>query len=70
MVTNVTWSSLAACLRFQQEVRTDTVDPSRRDLFVVGRLVLENDAGDMDGVRVQLGTGRDGVVTGLETRDG
>ena len=35
----------------------------------MGRLVLENDTGDMDGVRVQLGVERDGVVAGLETRD-
>jgi len=41
----------------QQEARTDIVDPSQGNLIVVGRLVLENDAGDVEGVRVQLGTG-------------
>ena len=36
----------------------------------MGRLVLENDAGDVNEVWVQLGTGRNGVIAGLETRDG
>jgi len=54
----------------QQEVGTNTIDPPCGDLVVMGRLVLENDASGVDEVRVQLGTGRNGVVAGLETRDG
>ncbi len=57
-------------LEVEQEVGTDTVDPARVDALGLLRLVLEDNCGDMDGVRVQLGAGRNGVVPWLETRDG
>ena len=62
--------SVGSVLQVQQEVRTETIDPSRRNLVVVDRLILEYDAGDVDGVRVQHGIGRNGVIAGLKTRDG
>jgi len=36
----------------QQDVRTNTIDPPCGSLVVMGRLVLENDASDVDEVRV------------------
>jgi len=42
------------------------IDPSRRNLIVANRLVLENDACDVDRARAQLGTERNGAVAGLE----
>ena len=40
--------SVGSMLEVQQEVRTNAVDPSRRNFVVVDGLVLENNAGDVD----------------------
>ncbi len=56
-------------LEVEQEVGTSTEDPVGVDTLVLDRLVLENDASDVYRVRVELGTGRDGVVPRLETRN-
>ena len=57
-------------LEVEQEVGANTKHPSRRDLGGVDRLVLEHDTRDVDGVRVQLGAGRDRVVARLQARNG
>ena len=62
--------TVGGVLKVQQEIGTDTIDPSRRDLVMGNGLVLENDASDVDGSRVQLRARRNRVVAGLETGNG
>lgn len=57
-------------LEVKQEVGTDTVHPARLETPGLLGLVLEHDGGDVNGIGVQLGAGGDGIVPGLETRDG
>lgn len=57
---------LSGLLEVKEVVRSDT-----KDLVRAGdRLVLEDDGGDVDRVRVELGRGGDGVEPGLKTGEG
>ena len=56
-------------LEVEQEVGASTEDPAGVDALILDRLVLENNAGNVDRVRVELRTGRNGVVPRLKTRD-
>lgn len=55
-------------LEVEQEVGTDTIHPTLRNLAL--RLILEHNTSDVDAVRVELGRRGDRVVPGLKTRNG
>ena len=61
--------AISGVLEVKQEVRASTEHPARLDTVARDGLVLEDNAGDVNGMRVELGAGRDGVVPGLEAGD-
>jgi hypothetical protein len=56
-------------LNVEEVVGADTEHETLVDAIGLGRVVLEHNTSDVHLVRVKLGRGGDGVVTGLETGD-
>ena len=65
------WCLLAVrgIFEVKQEVGASTEDPTRANALVGDGFVLEDNAGNVNRVGVELGTGGDRVVTRLETGD-
>jgi hypothetical protein len=65
------WSSLPSrrVLDVKQEIGTNTIHPTRINELVRNGLIFENNCGYVHGGRIKLGTARDRIVSGLQTRD-
>lgn len=61
--------AVGSCLEIEEEIGANTVDPTLVNLISSG-LILENDGCDVNGVGMQLGGRRYGVVPRLKTSDG